>query len=158
VNVRQALNSYPYVLQMRAFLVGNSLVRSLTFSRGDFEEVICLPGADLDRLFEETMATPYISDCLVYLVEGPIRYCRKVGDGARREYIYTEKGSILPQLQSLRRRAQRKNITLVFPTMSLLHFGKYNYHRGRHTHANHLYTQSPSGKRSLCVALGCRMG
>lgn len=131
--------------------MGNSLIRDMMFSQEDFEEVIILPGATLDRLFEEVMATPYIANCLVYLVEGPIRYSDKISTRRRHEAILKEEvvrewdeeipiqPGIVEQLSNYRGQAVRRGIQLVIPTMSLLHFGKYNYVKGRGTRCNRNY-------------------
>ena len=110
---------------MKVHIYGNSLIRSVNLH--DIADITIIPGAKLATLVTAALNRPSIRNCLLYLIEGPIRYSKLIRTQNRREMV-PEIGvrEIIPQLDEIRRRCSRRNITVVIPTMSSMHYAIHN--------------------------------
>ena len=63
-----------FVLVMKIFVFGNSLLRSVDLD--GYATKIINPGATIEDLREAALQRNDVRDCLVYLIEGPIRYSK----------------------------------------------------------------------------------
>jgi len=110
---------------MKVYVYGNSLIRSINLT--GYAETVVIPGANCDELLDAALNRHEIRDCILYIIEGPIRYTKLVKTNRRREMLPKP---IIPEIENhlnhMRSRCVGRNISLVFPTMSALHYGIYN--------------------------------
>ena len=94
------LYDFHAIAEMKPILMGNSLVRGLRSE--SFSEVICLPGAPLDDMLKHVRERrPDIRNCQLYIVEGAIRFTRKVSTENRHEVVLREDRLALAPLEWL---------------------------------------------------------
>ena len=106
-------------------MYGNSVIRSIKLQ--GVATVVIIPGARWEDLLKAALSRSGMANCVLYLIEGPIRYSKLVKSKDRRELVYEDPCvDINVHLDEIRTRCLRRNITLVIPTMSAMHFGINN--------------------------------
>lgn len=110
---------------MKVYIYGNSLVRSIHLE--EVEDMVILPGGTCFQLVMEAFKNPHVRNCLLYIIEGPIRYTKIVSTNRRREMLpRTIVPNISKEYEFLSNACKERGIHVVFPTMSALHFSTYN--------------------------------
>ena len=70
---------------MRVFIYGNSLIRSVKLH--DVADIVCVKGAKLQELVRLALERPEVTNCLLCVIEGPIRYSKLVRNKHQREMV-----------------------------------------------------------------------
>ena len=121
---------------MHYYIIGNSLLSNLrTYA---FTEVISLPGATMADMYSHVLRRRHdLVGCTLYIMEGAIRFTRKVSSTDRVEVVLRQGRSaplpIQDEMESIRSRLlEMRQITVVFcqiPAMSIREVNHSLYQR-----------------------------
>lgn len=121
---------------MDYYIIGNSLLSNLhTFA---FREVISLPGATMADMYTHVVRQrPDLVGCTLYVMEGAIRFTKKISSADRNEVVLRQGRSapmpIEEEMECIRSRLRHmRQITVVFcqiPAMSIKEVNRSLYRR-----------------------------
>lgn len=126
---------------MKRILIGNSLVRGLRLNPDTFSKVIAIPGACVEDMMRFIETRPDIVRCQVYIMEGAIRYTKKIVGPTRKEVVLREGRSRLGPLADVLRASrvwlkEQRQVEVIYcqiPAMSIKRLNDFLHarHGGR---------------------------